>query len=84
MLRIRSTATIMGLIEENFRLIYVGVAAAIYFRPEYVIFDSRFMTICVSFAILTLLRAIYQLALYPAYLTPVKHIQTPGVSSEFP
>lgn len=67
----------MGLIAENFRLIYVGVAAAIYFRPEYVIFNSRFITVIVSFTILAVSRIIWQIALYPAYFTPVKHIQTP-------
>ncbi|KAK5798135.1 hypothetical protein VI817_004426 [Penicillium citrinum] len=72
----------MGLIAENFRLIYVGVAAAIYFRPEYVIFNSRFITVIVSFTILAVSRIIWQIALYPAYFTPVKHIQTPDVSSE--
>lgn len=71
----------MDLIKDNFRLLYVGVAAAVYFRPEYVIFNSKFLTILVYFTILSLSKLIYQLVLYPAYFTPIKYIQTPGVSS---
>lgn len=70
----------MGFIQDNFRLVYIGVAAAIYLRPEYVIFNSKILTIIVYFTILTLSKLVYQLTLYPAFFTPIKHIQTPGVS----
>ncbi|KAJ5387872.1 hypothetical protein N7509_010413 [Penicillium cosmopolitanum] len=68
----------MGFIQDNFRLVYIGVAAAIYLRPGYVIFNSKILTIIVYFTILTLSKLIYQLTLYPAFFTPIKHIQTPG------
>lgn len=72
----------MGLFEENFRMLYVGAAAAVYFRPDYAILNSRLITVTVCFAILTVSKLIYQLVLYPSFFTPVKHIQTPGVSTD--
>jgi hypothetical protein len=71
----------MGFIQDNFRLVYVGVAAAVYLRPEYVIFNSKLLTIIVYLTILMLSKFAYQLTLYPAFFTPLKHIQTPRVSS---
>ncbi|KAJ5755847.1 hypothetical protein N7533_005390 [Penicillium manginii] len=67
----------MGFIQDNFRLVYVGVAAAVYLRPEYVIFNSKLLTIIVYLTILMLSKFAYQLTLYPAFFTPLKHIQTP-------
>lgn len=71
----------MGFIQDNFRMVYIGVAAAVYLRPEYVILNSKILTIIICFSILTLSKLAYQLALYPRYFTPIKHIPTPGVSS---
>lgn len=71
----------MSLLKENFRLLYVGVAAGVYYRPEYVIFNSKIITILIYFAIISLAKFIHQVALYPAFFTPIKHIQTPGVRS---
>lgn len=69
----------MGIINDNLNVLYVGVAAAMYFRPEYALFDSRAATMLLSFIIITAWKIFYQLALYPAFLTPIKHIQTPTV-----
>ena len=70
----------MGRINDNFSIIYLGTAAAIYLRPEYTILNSRFVTIAILFMILTASRIIYALVLYPEFFTPLKHIQTPPVS----
>ncbi|CEO60574.1 hypothetical protein PMG11_05195 [Penicillium brasilianum] len=67
----------MGVINDNLSVLYLGVAAAIYFRPEYAIFGSRAGTMILSFAILTAWKILYQLALYPAFFTPIKHIRAP-------
>jgi hypothetical protein len=69
----------MGVINDNLSMLYLGVAAAIYFRPEYAIFGSRAGTLILSFAILTAWKILYQLALYPAFFTPIKHIRAPPV-----
>lgn len=70
----------MGGINDNFAILYVGVATAIYFRPEYTILNSSVVTIAVLFMILTISRIFYTLALYPRFFTPLKHIKTPPVS----
>lgn len=67
-------------INDNFSIIYLGTAAAIYFRPEYAFLNSRVVTITILFMILTVSRIIYALVLYPEFFTPLKHIQTPPVS----
>ncbi|KAJ5090037.1 Cytochrome monooxygenase FUM15 [Penicillium argentinense] len=68
----------MGLLNDGFRMLYVGVAAAIYFWPEYAIYDSKPLTIVILFSILTTSKLVYRLFLYPAFFTPLKYIQTPG------
>jgi hypothetical protein len=70
----------MGRIGENFGVLYLGVAAGIYFKPEYAVYNSRITTIVILFLIITVSKLVYQLFLYPALFTPIKHIHTPGVS----
>lgn len=70
----------MGVVNDNIGILYLGVAAAVYLKPEYAWCDSKLVTIVTLFAIITVSRVIYQLVLYPAYFTPIKHIQSPEVS----
>lgn len=70
----------MSLITDNFGILYLGVAAGVYFKPEYTIYKSRLLTLLVLFTIITVSKIIYQLVLYPAVFTPLKHIHTPSVS----
>ncbi|KAJ5105679.1 hypothetical protein NUU61_003026 [Penicillium alfredii] len=69
----------MGRIKDNFGILYFGVAAALYFKPEYAIRNSSIATFAVLFAIITVSKIIYQLILYPQYFTPLKDIETPPV-----
>jgi hypothetical protein len=69
----------MGRVNEGFGALYVGVAAAMYFKPEYAFYESRAVTVTVLFSILTVSRILYQVALYPDLFTPLKHIPTPTV-----
>ncbi|KAL2702684.1 hypothetical protein AAEP93_006982 [Penicillium crustosum] len=59
-------------------MLYVGLAAVIYLKPEYAIFNSRIVTGAVLFGIVTVSRIVYQLVLYPDYFTPLKHIYSPA------
>ncbi|KAJ5196183.1 hypothetical protein N7449_006662 [Penicillium cf. viridicatum] len=68
----------MGHISDSFTILYVGLAAGIYLKPEYAIFNSRIVTAAVLFGIITVSRIIYQLVLYPDYFTPLKHIYSPA------
>ncbi|KAJ5383703.1 hypothetical protein N7517_001614 [Penicillium concentricum] len=68
----------MGRISDNFTIIYLGLAAGIYFKPEYAIFNSRSVTAAVLFGFIAVSRMIYQLVLYPDYFTPLKHIDSPA------
>lgn len=70
----------MGIINDNLNVLYLGVAAAMYFRPEYALFDSKAGTMILLFVAITAWKILYQLALYPAFFTPIKHIQTPEVN----
>lgn len=69
----------MGYISDSFTMLYVGLAAVIYLKPEYAIFNSRIVTGAVLFGIVTVSRIVYQLVLYPDYFTPLKHIYSPAV-----
>lgn len=71
----------MGRISENFGVLYLGAAAAIYLKPEYTIHSSRAVTIVLLFAIITISKIIYHLVLYPQFFTPLKNIKAPGVSA---
>ncbi|CAI7565267.1 uncharacterized protein N7487_001528 [Penicillium crustosum] len=68
----------MGYISDSFTMLYVGLAAVIYLKPEYAIFNSRIVTGAVLFGIVTVSRIVYQLVLYPDYFTPLKHIYSPA------
>lgn len=70
----------MGRIGENSGVLYLGVAAGVYLKPEYAICNSRIATMVILLIIVTVSKLIYQLFLYPALFTPAKHIQTPPVS----
>lgn len=70
----------MGLISDNFGILYLGVAAGVYFKPEYAIYNSRLLTMFILFATITVSKVIYQLVLYPSFFTPLKHVQSPSVS----
>ncbi|KAJ6160667.1 hypothetical protein N7470_004063 [Penicillium chermesinum] len=67
----------MGQISDNIPLLYLGILAAVYLKPEYAIYDSRVITVLLFFTIINVSRAIYQLILYPSYFTPLRDIQTP-------
>ncbi|KXG48152.1 Cytochrome P450 [Penicillium griseofulvum] len=67
----------MGRINDTFTILYLGLAAGIYLKPEYAIFNSRVLTAAVLFGIITMWKIIYQLVLYPDYFTPLKHIDSP-------
>jgi len=70
----------MGRIGGNFGVLYLGVAAGLYFKPEYAVYNSRIATIVILSLIVTVSKLIYQLFLYPSFFTPIKHIPTPAVS----
>jgi hypothetical protein len=70
----------MGRISGNFGVLYLGVAAAVILKPEYTIYNSRIVSMVILSVFLTISKLIYQLFLYPALFTPLKHIQTPPVS----
>lgn len=72
----------MGRISDHFGVLYLGIAAAVYFKPEYTIHGSRIVTIAFLFTIITAYRIIYQLDLHPRFFTPLKHISTPAVSMD--
>ncbi|KAJ5452995.1 hypothetical protein N7445_001178 [Penicillium cf. griseofulvum] len=67
----------MGRISDTFTILYLGLAAGIYLKPEYAIFNSRIVTAAVLFGVITMWKIIYQLVLYPDYFTPLKHIDSP-------
>jgi hypothetical protein len=61
--------------------IFVIGVTAIYLRPEYAIWGSRIWTGAAFCVVFSLSKAIYQLFLYPQFFSPLRHIQTPPVSS---
>ncbi|CAI7640353.1 unnamed protein product [Penicillium discolor] len=67
----------MGYISDSFTILYVGLAAGIYLKPEYAIFNSSIVTGAVLFSFITVSRIAYQLVLYPGFFTPLKHIFSP-------
>ncbi|KAJ5941769.1 cytochrome P450 monooxygenase [Penicillium verrucosum] len=67
----------MSRLGDNFGILYIGAAAAVYFKPEHAIYDSRLLTLIAVFSIITLFKLIYNVSLYPALFTPLKQIQTP-------
>lgn len=69
----------MGRITDSFTILYFGLAAGIYLKPEYAILNSRIATFAVLFGIITASKIVYQLVLYPDYFTPLKHIYSPPV-----
>ncbi|KAJ5168653.1 Cytochrome monooxygenase FUM15 [Penicillium canariense] len=68
----------MGVLNDNLSVLYVCVAAATFLKPEFAIYGSRIATMVISFVIIAAWKVIYQLVLYPAVFTPLKHIQTPS------
>ncbi|KAJ5646855.1 hypothetical protein N7490_003227 [Penicillium lividum] len=68
----------MGGLNDGFKILYLGVAAAVYFKPDYAINNSRTITLAIFFAIITVSKLIYQLYLYPRFFTPLKQIPTPS------
>ncbi|KAJ5899426.1 hypothetical protein N7495_004170 [Penicillium taxi] len=59
-------------------ILFLGLTALVYFKPEYTIYNSRVATIAILLTVHTLWKIIYQLDLYPRFFTPLKHIQTPS------
>lgn len=71
----------MSRLGDNFGILYVvAAAAAVYLKPEHAIYDSRLLTLIAVNFLITLLKLIYNVSLYPALFTPLKQIQTPPVS----
>ncbi|CAI7634964.1 unnamed protein product [Penicillium glandicola] len=67
----------MGRISDSFTVLYFGLAAGIYFKPEYAISNSRILTVAVLFGIIIVSKIVYWVVLYPDYFTPLKHIYSP-------
>jgi hypothetical protein len=59
--------------------LYLAIAASVYLRPQYTIFNSPTATFVVLSLAVTSFRIIYALVLYPKFFTPIKHIPTPPV-----
>lgn len=70
----------MGLIMDHWGVVYLAAAAGCYFKPEYAICGSRWLTMFVLFVILIVFKVFYRLVLYPSFFTPLKHIPSPLVS----
>ncbi|KAJ5940072.1 hypothetical protein N7516_000240 [Penicillium verrucosum] len=68
----------MGHMSDSLTILYVGLAAGIYLKPEYAIFNSRIVTAAFLLGIISVSKIVYQLVLYPDYFTPLKHIYSPG------
>ncbi|KAI3172833.1 hypothetical protein DTO046C5_3180 [Penicillium roqueforti] len=68
----------MERVSDSLPILYLGLAAGIYFKPEYAIFNSRVVTVAVIFGLITMFRIVYRLVLYPDYFTPLKHIYSPA------
>ncbi|KAJ5759400.1 CTP synthase [Penicillium odoratum] len=68
----------MAGLNDGFKILYLGVAAAVYFKPDYTINNSRTITLAIFFAIITVSKLIYQLFLYPRFFTPLKQLPTPS------
>ncbi|RHZ55811.1 cytochrome P450 monooxygenase sphH [Aspergillus thermomutatus] len=68
----------MGLISDHLGVLYLGVAAGVYFMPEHAIYGSRIATVAVLFTVITISKLIYQLFLYPQFFTPLKHFPVPS------
>lgn len=73
----------MERVSDSLPILYLGLAAGIYFKPEYAIFNSRVVTVAVIFGLITMFRIVYRLVLYPDYFTPLKHIYSPAVGQPF-
>ncbi|EZF68425.1 hypothetical protein H105_08946 [Trichophyton soudanense CBS 452.61] len=71
------------IIDDIFSIIYLGVAAGVYFKPEYAMCGSRVAAITILSTIIILSKLFYQLFLYPRFFTPLKCFPTPSVSNHF-
>jgi hypothetical protein len=69
----------MGRISDSLTVLYFALAAGIYLKPEYSIFNSRVATAALIFGVITASKLVYRLVLYPDYFTPLKHIYSPAV-----
>ncbi|KAJ6072892.1 hypothetical protein N7467_010977 [Penicillium canescens] len=67
----------MSGVNDGLNILYIGMAAGLYLRPEYAIFNSKIITGIILFGIITVLKFIYRLGLYPEFFTPLKHIHSP-------
>ncbi|EFQ96998.1 CTP synthase [Nannizzia gypsea CBS 118893] len=67
----------MGRINNSFGVIYLGVLASVYFKPEYTMYGSRGATITIIAIVVILSKLVYQLFLYPRFFTPLKCFPTP-------
>lgn len=70
----------MGHISDSFTILCFALAAGVYLKPEYAIFNSRMATAALLFGVITASKLVYRLMLYPDYFTPLKHIYSPAVS----
>jgi hypothetical protein len=70
----------MGPINNYFGVLYLGVAAGVYFRPECAIYGSRIAAIVILITGITISKLLYQLFIYPQFFTPLKHFPAPPVS----
>lgn len=61
--------------------LYPSVATFLYLKPEYAMLSSYAATVVIAFAVIAMARIVTYLTVYPEFLTPMKEIPTPGVSS---
>lgn len=70
----------MGNLKQSFTMLYLGLGAAVYLKPEYAINSSRIVTLVILFAIIVVSKFVYNVFLYPQFFTPLKGIPAPSVS----
>lgn len=74
----------MPLAKTHWAIAYLAVAVWMYLKPEQAAFNSAATTVAVSFALITLSWLLYLFVLYPAFLTPLKHLPVPPVGHKPP
>ncbi|EAW13632.1 cytochrome P450 monooxygenase sphH [Aspergillus clavatus NRRL 1] len=68
----------MGLVGNHLGVLYLAVAAAVFFKPDYAVWGSRIATVILLFTAITVSKVVYQLFLYARFFTPLKHFPTPS------
>lgn len=74
----------MGPIHNYFGVVCLGIAASVYFRPECALYGSRIATFAVLLTGIAISKLLYQLFIYPQFVTPLKHFPAHPVSPQVP